>query len=260
MNESGFEYVFNESAATVARAEDVEQLYRSFRHHDSPFAFVHCGLRNEPDLEALGLAALVDARLLSEYLSLRKPKVGYEGCEELYREVDVVDSRHVLMSTLVFSHLKRLGGHVVELGGGFGNWARLNISPKHAQIYYRSWTIIDLPYVSALQRWYLGQLEIDSVRYVTTDEFSGWIDQDPPVDLVLAAHSLSELSRANFDLYLERLLSRATHLFYATHKRFPDAELVSYKLERLAERFNLITEVESEQGAVLNQLYVKKGA
>src|SRR5215831_7238053 len=84
---------------------------------------------------------------------MKRPKsvLGYTWKED-YRQGDVVDCRHIMISAFIFGlQAWPAGIRIVEVGGGFGNWVRLN----HSVMDYACWTIVDLAFVSRLQRWYL---------------------------------------------------------------------------------------------------------
>ena len=121
-------------------------FYR-FREHEEVYGFL---LTNgELDFNAMTKAHQIDSDLFSQYLSVRKSELGY-GDRIQYKLIDQCDSRHIMMSTIIFSKNKSFK-NIVEIGGGYGNWYRLNRN----LINFDKWIIIDLPFCLDLQKWYL---------------------------------------------------------------------------------------------------------
>jgi putative sugar O-methyltransferase len=112
------------------------------------------------------------------------------------------------------------GREVVEIGGGFGNFAR--VAALVAPDLFASYTMLELPKMVRLQRWFLEQefpgevAEPNSTdprrfRFVDEDhlEQSEW-----PHDVVVAGERLTELDPAQVNFYLERVVlpARLVHL------------------------------------------------
>lgn len=193
-------------------------------------------------------------------MHVKKPRLGY-GNPNDYVRLDTVDSRHLMMNTLCFSskHGWVDRRHVVEIGGGFGNWARLNCEAYLMFGHLRQdgfrWTIYDLPFVSKLQAWYLESYK-DYVRLRTKIA-----DDDEPPSVVIGAHSLSELPMNLFVDYYKRVVLRTTNrFFYSTHNRLPDLQLVNQKLEMIYNDFDVVDAIISEQGNVTNYIFAPKVA
>ena len=163
-----------------------------------------------------------------------------------------------MMSTIIFSAIGKDINNVVEIGAGFGNWARLN----NDIINFNKWTMIDLEFVTKLQKWYINQTVTNSsnIDFVSVDTptFNPWASNLKEVDLVIGSHSLSEVSIEVFNLYYDTVLPKTRYFFYAAHKSQPSKKLLHTKLKMIAEKFNIITEVESSEGKVINILYEKK--
>lgn len=229
-----------------------KQDFDSFRS-DPAFYFL-APFRNqvsEPDTEALEIAKEQDEELFHKYMGLSKPKLGYADLE--FCQVDTVDCRHIMMSTLIFKHLKDVKS-VVEIGGGFGNWARINLQLQDID----NWSIVDLDFVLELQKWFLqNSLDEDLYSKVSFIEAGNEISNEE-IDLVIGAHSLSEISLDLFIGYLPTL-KKAKYLFYARHKGMPSVELSNKKLDTLLTMFDIIENVESEGGHVNNYLMKRKG-
>ena len=115
------------------------------------------------------------------------------------------------------------GRDVVEIGGGFGNFARVGaiVAPD----LFASHTILDLPKMVRLQHWFLEQefpgevaepnsAERRRFRFVDVDhlEQGEWSH-----DVVVAGETLTELDPAQINFYLERVVlpSRLVHLVIA---------------------------------------------
>jgi len=245
MNTDGFTPIFEECRKKVGKD------YSSFRS-DPAFYFLapFKDQVKQPDPEALKIADMQDAPLAHKYLSIPKPNLGYSDLK--FCPLDVVDCRHIMMSTIIFKHLKDIKA-VAEIGGGFGNWARLNLQVQDID----SWTIIDLDFVLDLQLWFLQNSLPDNLYSKVSFIDAESQIQLEPVDLVIGAHSLSEIS---LDLFMDymRIIKDAKYLFYARHKSMPSVELSNKKMDILLSMFDVIENVESENGAVDNYLLKRK--
>lgn len=242
----GFKSVF-EQASKHARLD-----FDSFRT-DPSFFFLTANAeqQNTSDENALRLAQEHNAVLCQKYISLEKPRLGYKNLA--YHPCDVVDSRHIMMSTILFSFLKNNEYNVVEIGGGFGNWARLNLPV----VPIKSWTIIDLPFVSELQQWYLknalSEDDFSRMRFLLNTDSTADID----VDVVIGTHSLSELSWNDFLSYMP-IINRSRYLFYSYHINYPSSALTNIKLEYLKQSYNIIVNIKSENDFVSNMILEKR--
>jgi hypothetical protein len=258
MDLEGYQNVFA-ACERKFQETDPEITFRTFREKSDVYHFVTAvgAQMDGPDLEALGIAVSTNPKLCVDYMGRKKSFLGYASPAH-YRPWDVVDSRHIMMSTIVFSALGRAVGDIVEIGGGFGNWARLN----ETVVNYRKWTIIDMCFVIGLQRWYLAQdlREPDKVEFVDLEAYPRWREHQVEHDLVIGAHSLSEFAWTTFVDYFENVLVKSKHLFYATHLRLPSKELVEMKLQKIQTRFDRVKTVPSEGGAVANILYRRSDA
>lgn len=240
MDTSGFSPLF-ESCRNAAK-----QPFESFRS-DPAFDFLR-PVREQiyaVDWDALEVAFNTNLPLALKYLALEKPNLGYENLQ--YYALDMIDCRHIMMSTILFTHVPD-AENIVEIGGGFGNWARINLQ---IQKNLGSWAIIDLDFVLELQKWYL---ERAIPKDISSKLFFVPFGDPPPqeqIDVVIAAHSLSEISLEQFESYLP-LLDKTEYLFYARHQHYPSPDLASHKLDRLFEKFDLYANVKTERGLVDN--------
>lgn len=247
MSINGFDHVFEESA-------QAKKLDYSFFRLDPAFHFL-TGVGdqiNAVDGEALKIAAEKNVNLFLKYLAVEKPLLGYGSGSLAFHPLDKVDCRHIMMSTVIFSHLKGKIPNIVEIGGGFGNWARLNLPV----IDLDSWTIIDLPFVQDLQKWYLLNA-IDKNYFWKLNFQNANSDYNLTPNLIIATHSLSEISWAKFIEY-GKLLDSTEHLFYSYHKDYPSSDLTKLKMAYLSQKFDIVDEVFSEQGTVRNLLMKSK--
>lgn len=243
----GFDHVFE----TSAQAKKMDYSY--FRV-DPAFHFL-TGVGdqvNSPDGEALKIAAEKNVRLFLRYLSVDKPLLGYGVGKLEFHPLDKVDCRHIMMSTIIFSHIKNRLHNVVEIGGGFGNWARLNLPVVDVG----AWNIIDLPFVQDLQKWYLSNA-LTNIDYHKLKFHNADSNYDINPNLIIASHSLSEISWDKFIRY-GTLLDKTEYLFYAYHRDYPSKDLANLKMSYLSQKFDIVDEVLSEQGMVKNLLMKKK--
>ena len=222
--------------------------FHRFREHEEIYGFL---LTNgELDFNAMKKAYEIDSNLFSQYLSVRKSDLGY-GERIRYKLVDQCDSRHIMMSTIIFSKNKSFK-NIVEIGGGYGNWYRLNRN----LLDFHKWIIIDLPFCLDLQKWYLEKETGDLKKLDFKSAYDYTIDE--PIDLVIAAHSLSELSWEDFLIYYVNVLKKTKNLFYAGHVWNCGREMLSKKLDKLLEDFDLIESYMEENNTVYNNLYMRK--
>lgn len=235
---------------TFEQAKNLPHLNYNLFRSDPKFHFLApVGKQiNNPDTDALKSAADTNINLFLDYLRVEKPSRGYEGMA--YHPLDVVDCRHIMMSTVLFDFLgARSHLRVVEIGGGFGNWARLTLPV----IPIETWTIIDLDFVLELQKWYL-QSVLEDYQYAKLQFLSSEEDtSELHTDVVIASHSLSEISWEHF-LGYNTFLERTPYLFYARHKNYPSKELSDMKLDCLLTNFEVVKNVQSEGGLVDNYI------
>tara|TARA_B110000438_G_scaffold101606_1_gene100496 strand:+ start:276 stop:1109 length:834 start_codon:yes stop_codon:yes gene_type:complete len=209
------------------------------------------------DFAALTTAYEQDELLLSKYLDMPKSDLGYSKNLK-YKFLDRLDSRHIMMSTIIAS-FKRDFNTIVEIGGGFGNWYRLN----RTIMKFKEWYIIDLPFVLDLQKWYLKNEnnKIDMLSFISayeTNYIKSNLGNKQNIDLVIGAHSLSEMSMKDFNFYFNNIVKKSSYFFYAGHFFNFGYGLAKKKLKLISKNFSLIKSVESEKGSAINNLYINK--
>lgn len=247
----GFERVFTHSINAFNAAGDVDSLFVEFRHHKDVYGFI-CNEDSPPDQEAIEIATRMNPKMVESYINILKTRkvLGYIGIVKHPYHNDL-DSRHIMMSIMCFNTIKDPLNHVIEIGGGFGNWLFLN---QHCGV--KRWTIIDLPHVGRLQKWCLSKHGIDPSIYNIVSAFDyGGVESG---DLVIGSHSLSEFSFDTFKSYFNRIIRNSKYLFYAFNKYSLSNELLSKKLEMIHEVFSPLIDTYSEHGNVLNVLYVNR--
>lgn len=255
-----FDIVFEESKKAASSLDLERDIFPSFRDKPGPYKFL-TAVKNQywnKDDEALAIAISQDSSLAELYINKEKPLVGYSS-KEKYVPIDTVDSRHIMMSTIIFSYLGRSIGNVVEIGAGFGNWIRINENI----IDFQTWTMIDIEFVSRLQKWYIDQTisNKEKAKFISVDvngEFDNWLDNLESIDLVIGSHSLCEVSLEIFTTYYEKILPKTKYLFYATHKQQPSKSLVVTKLNMLSDRFKIIKQIDNQDTKCVNILYENK--
>jgi len=239
---------------------DERENFEHFRDN-SKYAFA-CAVgaeRHNPDYEALAKAFLYNPYLATHFLVVGKPASGYEDPESFYTP-DALDCRHIMSLTHLFSHVTDSHLNIVEIGGGFGNWARLALLIPE-KIDCDGWTIIDIPAMIKLQKWYLStvccSVYNDKLHFVTTDEYKRGAVPDccSNPNVVIGAHSLSEFPMEVFEDYYNKVIVNARYFYYATHKELPHPTLVTAKLMKIQEDFTCVKSIISEGGTVLNALY-----
>jgi len=223
--------------------------FERFREDYTTYHFVLGNHDADPD--AIEQAKALDYELTKKYLAIEKPKLGYgEDPNVPFREMDICDSHHIMMSVII-AHFSTWYQTIVEIGGGYGNMIRLN----QDIIGYNEWIDIDLPFVLDLADWYLNRTIEDrsKIKLVSALDFP---EMKP--DLVIGAHSLSELSMDDFMEYYKKIILNSRYFFYATHINNCGEELIQAKLDLIKADFEPLHEVVSEGGGVFNTLYERK--
>ena len=230
--------------------------YTNFREKEE-FEFL-VNNEPEPDEEAVTIGKSINNDLFTEYLNVKKSKLGYGNIVK-FSTLDNLDTRHYMMSCFVYNYFKQKNvslTNILEIGGGFGNWSYIN---EHI-MKYNKWTIIDLDFVIKLQKWFLKHelTDINKVEWIDTKDLSRLIINEETYDITICAHSLSEISKENFDNYLDILIKKTKYIFYAYHTKLPNINLINYKKTMLDKYFNIEDSFICENGNVNNVLYVNK--
>jgi hypothetical protein len=218
----GFKSIFDE--AEKEYAESSSKL-ESFRYVRNLYGF--CINEGGRDEQALNYALNLNKELYERFISQPKGLVGYKNNEEKYLPIDDLDSKHILQLTFLFNNNKINYNRIVEIGGGFGNMARLinNI------ITYNSWDIIDIPHMLELQKYYLTT----EITHVSKINFiNGYSDikyDKTPIDLVIGTHSISEFSWDIFCNYFQNVIKYSNYLYIGYNKNCPSPQLINAKLD-----------------------------
>lgn len=251
---NGYSNVFDTAIKHFNESDDKNTLLKSFRSQYTIYGFTENG-DNPPDEEAISIAKEINIDMYEGYLDLLKGRaiVGYDGSTTKYAHYNNLDSRHIMMSILLFSSLCKPLKTIVEVGGGYGNWLYLNRTKK-----FNKWIIIDLPHVGELQKYYLTNtnVNLDNVQFVSAFDYKQVESED--IDLLIGAHSLSEVSFDIFSDYFKCIISKSKYFFYCYHKFRPSLKLIDAKIKMINTQFILVNSVMSENGNVNNCLYINK--
>ena len=248
-----FDNVFNNSIKIFESInnEEKDNLFESFRTQHSIYGFIDNG-DFPPDDCAVKIAEQTNLELYQKYITHNKNKLilGYKNSSTNFVEYTNLDSRHIMMSVLLFTWLPEPVQNIVEIGGGFGNWLRLNIIQE-----FNKWYIIDLPHVSELQNWYLKKENIPNNKYelITALEYEKWNSTHDNYDLVIGSHSLSEFKFAIFEDYFNKVILKSKYLFFCYATIYSDS--INEKLSLINTHFELLNTVLSENDMVANSLY-----
>jgi len=256
---NGYTNVFNRSIEQYEKNTDKQSLFTSFRKQYVIYGFIENGDR-EPDVEAINIAKSINLVLYNEYLkALENRKIlGYDGSTSKYAMYNNLDSRHIMMSVLLFTYLPEDVKTIVEIGGGYGNWFYLNRNQS-----FNKWITIDLPHVGELQKWYLTGTEIETDRWTTisANNYMETFSQDQnnkKIDLLIGTHSLSEFSLEIFNDYYKNIICNTKYFLYCHHNMFPTLELITEKNNIIKKDFMLLKSVTNEYGRCTNCLYINK--
>ena len=108
-------------------------------------------------------------------------------------------------------------GDIVEIGGGYGNFARIARAMGHRGRYQ----IVDLPEVRRLQQYFLQHAAPGhGVEFITAEEVG-------PADLLIATFSVSEMPMPLRDL-LETKYRHCRSLFFGATQTFEGIDNVDY--------------------------------
>ena len=258
---NGYNNVFENSIYNfnkyIEENNSIEELFNNFYLHDDKFRFIHNGDK-VPDLEAIKIANKINSKLYEKYIEINNNKkmIGHSlvtiPLDNIYNELD---SRHIMMSIILFDYLSKnnIGiENIVEIGGGFGNWLRLNIEMQK----FSKWYIIDLPHLGQLQQWYLTNHNINQEKYEIVSAYNySSLPSSISIDLVIGTHSLSEFEWSIFENYFNKIVINSKYFFYCYHKFLPSVELINKKLELIISKFKQLISFTSENGYVENTLF-----
>lgn len=228
---------------------NIEEVFCAFRQQPPliPDMYSFIGTDDQgPDENAIKIAKSVNEPLYDTYRDYNSKQsiIGYGNYVPVNARFTLHDSRHIMMSVILFTYMDFEPRHIVEIGGGFGNWLRLNSFRS-----FETWTIVDLPHVLKLQKWYFEKQNISRHRLLPAGS------DVEHVDLVIGAHSLSEMSLESFTDYFEKIIKKSKFLFYSWNKHSLDSDVLQEKLRMIESRFRIIIDVPSQNGHVSNTLY-----
>lgn len=256
----GYKHVFDKSIQKFdSMTRNIDDVFNNFRSETELYGFIDNG-DNPPDLEADFIAKQTNIFMYNMYKELltTRIKLGYSNLTSsplgtsIHSDYTNLDSRHIMMFVILFTHIPSNLDSIVEIGGGFGQWLSLN---KHRV--FQKWTIIDLPHVSLLQNWYIEKQGVPKHIYETVSalDYDDWNLTRTTFDLVIGTHSVSEFSFDIFYSYFTKIISKSKYFFYCYSKFGPSIELNQKKLEIIHTKFKPIVSISSEYGNVINCLY-----
>ena len=217
----GFKNIFD---GAENKYSNVGPSLENFRCTRDIYGF--CVNEGNTDEQALNYARNINNNLCNSFLNQPKGLFGYKGHENKYIKIDDLDSKHILMLTILLDNNTTNYSKVVEIGGGFGNMCRLS----NNIISYDSWDIIDLPHMLELQSYYLKN-EIEDISKINfIDAHSNKNYTNNTVDLVIGTHSVSEFSWDIFINYFNNVISKSKYFYYGYNKHCPNPELINMKL------------------------------
>jgi hypothetical protein len=236
---------------------NLTELLKNFRNSEI-FRFIHNGDKS-PDEEAISLAKVINPTLYQKYYehTINKKVLGYGNYLPNYSSYNQLDSRHIMMSVILFSNInnKENISNVLEIGGGYGGWLHLNYGMQN----FEKWYIVDLVHLNILQEWYLSNQNVNKNIYELYSNINYNNLLNKKFDIVIGSHSLSEFSIDVFNEYFENLIkTKSKYFFYAYHKTSPNPNIINTKKEIIEQYFELVINVVSENGKVNNSLYINK--
>ena len=251
----GYKHTFNRSTSKFNSMTSVtDELFEKFRSEFELYGFIDNG-DHPPDLEADSIAKITNLEMYEMYKKLlpTRIKLGYsDHMTSIYSDYTNLDSRHIMMFVILFTHIPSSPDSILEIGGGFGQWLTLN---KHRS--FSKWTIIDLPHVSLLQNWYLDKQGISKSVYETVSalDYDDWNSKHTIFDLVIGTHSVSEFAFDVFYTYFNKIIIKSKYFYFCYSKYGPSPELIQKKLNVILTKFEPIVSISSENDIVINCLY-----
>jgi hypothetical protein len=122
--------------------------------------------------------------------------------------------------------------NVLEIGGGYGGQCMVHDN----LLGFKSWTIVDLPEVTKLQKRYLSDIKSD---FNATSCYN--VEDNNNYDLVISNYAFSELTRKYQDKYIDAFMSNEEKI-YMTVNFIPQTDQrfrTMYRKEELLNRLNL---------------------
>ena len=225
----GFNCIFDDATREYKANESQLECFR-FARNIYGFCINEGGIDNQ----ALNYALEINKELYNKYINVPKGVIGYKGHEDKYLAIDDIDSKHILQLTFLSNKLNAFN-RIVEIGGGFGNMIRLSKDI----IAYDSWNIIDIPHMLKLQQYYLEKeiLDISKIHFVSGNSNIDY--SNTPIDLVIATHSISELSWDIFIKYFDKVIKYSKYLYIGFNKNAPSTELINMKINHINRIFKL---------------------
>ena len=216
---SGFDSIFVEGENNYKKHG---HKFSNFRDKtNNPMLYNFCINGGTIDNESLNHARNINKELFEKFMNQKKKGLtGYKGIEDKYEEFDDLDSKHILILTILFNTNIDFK-NIVEIGGGYGNCIRLSENI----IKYDKWQIVDLQYVLDLQTYFLKN-EIGDISKIefTDGPNNNYEFKKNDIDVVIAIHSLSELSWENFINYMDYIIRDRSLESLIRHKK-PDLTL-----------------------------------
>jgi hypothetical protein len=218
----GFKSYFD--AAELEYAANTSQLEK-FRYARNMYGF--CINEGGKDDQALMYAKNIDETLFNKFIIQSKSMIGYKDNESKYLPIDDLDSKHICQLTFLLKDNILKYDRIVEIGGGFGNMARLT----NKIITYNNWDIIDIPHMLELQKYYLEH-EIKDISHINF--INGYSELDytnVSIDLVIGTHSISEFSWDIFYKYFHSVIINSKYLYIGYNKNCPSSEIINRKID-----------------------------
>jgi hypothetical protein len=208
------------------------------------------------DQESLDYSKKINNELYEKFILQPKSLAGYKDNEEKYCQLDDVDCKHIMELIFLFNNNETNYNKIVEIGAGYGNMCRLcnNI------INYNSWDIFDIPHMLEVQKYFLTDNNIDISKINFNTAYNIHTYENIPIDLVIATHSVSELSWDNFIIYFYNVIKYSKFFYYGYNTICPSRELIEMKLSHIQMNgFEIYKNLEyrEKQGANVNYILYK---
>jgi hypothetical protein len=232
----GFKYIFDDAEQNYNNSD---KSLDNFRYNRRVYGF--CINEGGIDEQSINHAKQINEELSAKFLNQSKSMVGYKGHEEKFLPVDDLDSKHIMQLTFLLHNSDMNYGKIVEIGGGFGNMARL----CNGILTFKQWDIIDIPHMLQVQKYYLDAEIGDTSKINFINAYSNVNYRETPIHVVIGTHSLSEFSWSVFENYFHTVVQYSEYLFLGYNKHCPSEALIRAKLDYITTH-NFIVEKQFE--------------
>lgn len=203
---------FNSKIHTQVTNEEMEYFRRNNTYH-----FIG-GVRLETEIDIIPeFKQLIKLRFPEFYSTklsaVRESKTGGWSDKQL-KDIEsgalsILSYQHIYFALMLAKHHATVSASIIEIGGGFGGLPRMmrQLLPD----FIGSYTIVDLPFVSRLQEFFLRKESVlvegksPAFNFIHVDKLDSFFPEKA-FDIAIATHSMTELDPEWINLYLDKFI------------------------------------------------------